>query len=70
MLSLLAQAVGVGGIAYYLIWIIILVGLFAIAIIAIRGIGVSIPPWATQIFWIVLLVTVAVVAIKFLLTAI
>jgi uncharacterized membrane protein len=64
MTTILAQA-GVGTLASYLIIIIILLG---IAFVAIRAAGLPVPGWLIQIGIIILVVVVAVFAIKLLLS--
>jgi hypothetical protein len=49
-----------------IIMAIVIAGIVGIAMIVIRQAGISIPGWIINIFWIVLVVVVAVVAIKFL----
>jgi hypothetical protein len=67
MAFLLAQA-GVGTLASYLIIIIIIAGLLGIAFVAIRAAGLPVPGWLIQIGIIILVVVVAVFAIKLLLS--
>jgi hypothetical protein len=54
------------GIIQLVIIAIIIAGVVGIAIVVARAAGVNVPPWAIQIFWIVIAVLVGVVAIKFL----
>jgi len=49
-----------------IIAIIVLAGVCAIALVATRAMGINIPQWVFQIFWIVIVVVVAVLAIRFL----
>lgn len=51
-----------------LVFLVIVVGCFAVAFVACRAMGVEIPDWVIKIGWIILIVVVAVVAIRFLLT--
>jgi hypothetical protein len=55
-----------GSLIQLIITAIVLAGVIGIAIIAIRAAGLNIPPWVIQIFWIVVIVVVAVFAIRFL----
>ena len=40
--------------------VIIIAALIAIAVVAVKGMGLQIPPWAVQIFWIVVIAIVAI----------
>ena len=51
-----------------LIAIVILCAAVAIAWLAIKFFGVSIPPIVVQIFWIVVICIIAIIAIRFVLT--
>jgi hypothetical protein len=64
-LSLLAQA-GVGGIAQWAIWLIVIAGIIGIVIAVAKYSGVQIPPILITVAWILFAVFVGVVAIKFL----
>lgn len=64
---LAAFPTGIVGIA---IWIIIVAAVVAIVFIACRAMGVAIPPWVIQVFWVVIIAVVCIFAIKFLITAI
>ena len=66
-LSLLALAFP-GGIAGMAIWVIIVAAVIAIVYIACRQMGVAIPAWAVQVFWVLVVAVVCIFAIKFLLT--
>ena len=70
MLALFAQnAVWTGwGIGQIAIAIIIVAAIVAIVYVALRKMGVSIPDWVVQIFWIVVVAFVCIVAIRFVLT--
>lgn len=59
-------AIGGYSIIQLIVVAIILAGAFGILFIVLRQTGVAIPPWAIQIFWIVLVVVVAVIAVKFI----
>lgn len=60
----IAQIAAPGSILYYLIIIIVVAAVIGIVLVALRQFGVSIPPWATQIGWIVVVAVVAILAIK------
>ncbi len=71
MMSLFAQhGVGVAGwdIGHILIIVIIIAACIGIAVIAFRVFEVKPPPWAIQMFWVVVVAAVAIFAIRFLLT--
>lgn len=57
-----------GGIAGMAIWVIIVAAVVAVALIACRAMGVPIPPWVVQVFWVLIIAVVCVFAIKFLMT--
>ncbi len=61
----LAQFAVPGSILYYLIIVIVIAAVIGIVFVALRQFGVSIPPWAVQIFWICVVAVVAIIAIKF-----
>ncbi len=48
------------------IGIVIIAGLVALVYIALGQLGVAIPLWVIQVFWVLLVVVVIVAAIKFL----
>jgi hypothetical protein len=52
------------------IWIIIVAAVAAIVFVALRTMGVAIPGWVVQIFWIVVVAIVCILAIKFLVGAV
>lgn len=51
-------------IANLVIIAIVIAAVIGIGMIAIRAAGLQIPPWVIQIFWIVVVVVVAIFAIK------
>ncbi len=53
------------GIVEILILIVIIAACVGIMFIALRVFGVTIPPWAIQIFWICVCAVVAILAIRF-----
>lgn len=72
MLPLLSQVVGPAparawGLADVLIAIIVVAACVMILYVALRAMGVQLPPWVIHIFVIVLVAVVSVLAIKFLL---
>lgn len=54
------------GLIQLLIAVIIIAGCIGIALIAVRASGVAIPSWVMSIFWIVVVCTAAIFAIRFL----
>ena len=66
MLSLLIGQAIAPAIVHWVVIGIILIGVAGIAFVVARAAGIEVPPWAIQIAWIVVLVVIAVVAIKFL----
>jgi hypothetical protein len=56
--------VGAWGIAEWIIAIIAIAGAVGILIIVLRVMDISIPDWAWKIFWIVVLVAVAIFAVR------
>ncbi len=67
---ILAQIAGGYGLVHLVILAIIVCAVVGIALVAIRASGVPIPGWAVQIFWIVVVAIVAILAIKFLLSVV
>lgn len=51
-----------------LVLIIVVAACIGILYVALRAFGVGIPPWVVQIFWIVVVAFVAILAIRFVLT--
>lgn len=56
------------GIAGLVMWAVIIAALIAIAVIAIRAMGLQIPQWAVNIFWVVVIALVAILAIRVILS--
>jgi hypothetical protein len=52
----------------WLIWLIIVAAVLAIAYVAVRAMGVPVPQWCWQIAGIIIVAVVAILAIRFLLT--
>jgi hypothetical protein len=65
MRTILAQ-VAVGGLERYLEIIIIVSALIAIVLVVLQGFGFKWPPWVWQIFGIVVLALVGILAIRLL----
>lgn len=65
MTALLAQAAGLA-LAGWLKVIVIIAALVAVVAIAVRAMGVAIPPWLVQMFWVVVIAAAAFVAIGLL----
>ncbi len=64
---LLSQVAGWGLVGQIAIAVIVVAAIVAVVFIIIRKMGVAIPDWVIQIFWILVLAVVGVLAIKFLL---
>lgn len=56
------------GLGELLVTVVVVAALIAVVWIALRAFGMSPPPWAVQILWVVVIAVVAVVAIRFLLS--
>lgn len=65
-MALLAQGIGGIGLMQMIIIAIVIAGALAILFVALKHFGIAIPPWAVSIFWIVIVVFVSVIAVKFL----
>jgi len=65
---LTAAIVFPGGIAGIAIAIILIAAVAAIVFIALRQMGVAIPPWVIQVFWVLVVAFICIAAIRFLLT--
>jgi hypothetical protein len=57
------------GIAGIITWVIIIAAAIAILVIALRAMGMAVPAWAVNIFWVVLIAVVAILAIKIVMGA-
>jgi len=68
--TLIAEAVGGYSLAQIIVFVIVIAAIIAIAMVAIRVMGIAIPYWVIQIFWIVVIAVVAIFAIKFLLASV
>lgn len=68
MTALLALNPGAWSIGDIVIAIVIIAAVVAVMYIALRQFGVAIPPWVIQIFWVVVVAVVAILAIRFLLS--
>lgn len=64
---LIAQAMLGGNLVYWLKIIVIVAALIAIVVVAVRAMGIVIPGWAVQMFWIVVIALVALLAIGLIL---
>lgn len=60
-------AAGAWGIGEIVIAVILIAAVVAILFIAVNAMGVQIPNWVVQIFWVVVIAVVAILAIRFLL---
>ena len=65
---MLAALVFPGGIAGLAIAVIIVAAVVAIVFVACRQMGVEIPGWVVQVFWILVVAVVCIAAIRLLLT--
>ena len=68
MNALLALNPGSWTVGEFVIAIVIIAAVVAVMYVALRQFGVAIPPWVIQIFWIVVVAVVAILAIRFLLS--
>jgi hypothetical protein len=66
MLTLLAQAGIVPTVAYWAIIVVIVIAIIAAVYVFTRNAGVAIPPWVVQLFWIIVVAFVVIMAIKLL----
>ncbi len=62
MLAAIFIPTGIVGIA---IWIVIVIAIVALVALACKTMGVSIPAWVQQAFWIVIVAVVIIAAIRF-----
>lgn len=65
MSTLLLAQVFVGSVAGWAILAVVIAALVGIVLVAVRAAGVGIPPWVIQVFWIVVIAVVCILAIKF-----
>lgn len=68
--GLFGQAFLAGSVAHWIIVLIVVAAVVAIGLVALRAAGVVVPPWVQQIGLILLVAFVAVLAIRFLLSAV
>ena len=67
MFSPLILAWGIGGDPVGIAkWVIIVGGLIAIVLIALKGMGVPLPPWVWQVLGVLLIVVVCILAVNFI----
>ena len=57
-----------GGIGQMAIYVVIVAAICALVFIALRQLGVAIPTWVAQCFWVIVVAVVVVAAIRFLMT--
>ena len=62
---MIAAIVIPGGIAGLAITVVLVVAIVAIVLVACREMGVAIPGWLVQVFWIALAAVVCISAIRF-----
>ena len=65
-LALLAQVGSTYSIASIAIWVIVVIAVLAILHLAITKLGLNVPDWAVQVFWIIVIAVALIWAIKFL----
>lgn len=65
---LLLAAVFAGGVGSYAIAAIIIAAVCIIVFIAFKAMGVAIPPWVIQVFWVLVIAFVCIAAVKLLLS--
>lgn len=63
---LLAALAIPGGIPALAVWVIIIAAIVAIVFVATRAMGVAIPAWVIQVFWILVIAVVCIAAIQLL----
>jgi hypothetical protein len=63
----LAQIIRSVSVGQLLIYVVVIAACVALAVIAIRQFGISIPSWVAQVFWVVVVAAVVIVAIRFVL---
>lgn len=68
MTTVLAQLIGGYSLGQILIAIVIIAACVALVYVALRQFGIAIPPWVTQVFWIVVVAFVVIFAIKLVLS--
>ncbi len=68
MIPLIAVGVGGWSITEIIVTVIIIAAVIGVMYIALNQFGIKIPPWAVQIFWIVVVAFVAIFAIRLLMT--
>lgn len=56
------------GLVHYLIVAVLVVAACVVFMIAMKAMKVEVPPWVVQIFWVLVIAVVAVLAIKFILS--
>lgn len=67
-MSIILALAGGGAIGDYAIWIIIVAAIVAIVWIALAVFKISPPAWAIQMFWVLVVAFVAILAIRFLMS--
>lgn len=63
---LLAQAFFGGSLVHWAVFIVLAVAIAALVMLAVRSMGVNVPPFVSQALWIVVIAVVVIVAILFL----
>lgn len=53
-----------GGIGELAIWIVAIAAVFALVFVAMRAFKINPPDWAVQVFWIVVVAVVVILAIR------
>lgn len=65
---LLAQIAASYSLAHILIAVVVIAACIALVYIAVQQMGVAIPAWIVQVFWILVVACVIIFAIRFLLS--
>ncbi len=69
MIALLGQVILNGiGIGQLAIYVVIIAALVALVFVALRQFGIQIPAWVVQVFWILVVAFVVILAIRLLLS--
>lgn len=67
MTGILAQVIGGWGVGQIAIAVVVIAAVVALVYIALRQFGVAIPAWVQQVFWILVVAFVIILAIRLVL---